>query len=556
MRKESIFKKRKVLTVLSILFAAFVSSLLAQAIFTNDNAKIVAGEFSQNKDSIGLRDYVEGEVLVKFKKGVDMLTVDSIVDSLFIDVERHFQAVSRIKGQVYVHLKSQFKTTQQMRDELARLPVVADVSPNYILKADTIPIDPRFSELWGLHNTGQTGGTADADIDAPEAWDKTTGSPGVIVAVIDSGIDYNHPDLAPNVWVNPNEIEDGIDNDGNGYIDDIHGINAITGSGDPMDDNGHGSHCSGTIGASGNNGLGVVGVNWNVKIMGTKFLNSSGSGSSANSITCIDYIIDQKTTYGQDIVAINASYGGGSYNQSVKDAIDAAGTVGIIFCASAGNNYTNNDTSPHYPSSYTCSNIIAVTAVDHNGGQYYNYGATSVDLGAPGRSILSTIQCVYIPQPGDIFFDDMESGGSLWTHGGTLDSWDITNAASGGLENYWHDKSYGNFWSDSPGTGYVHNVDNWLATANDIDLSSYAGQILYLGFDGGFQMDYFASNDTAVVELSNNSGTNWNILADLKALYSGYGYYYEKQVYVIPEAYKTANFRFRFHITSDDKDYS
>ena len=561
MKREAFLKKKKalkkVLVVLSILFAALVSSLLAQVIFTNDNANVSDLEFTQNKDSIGLPDYVEGEVLVKFKKGVDKLTVDSIVDSLFIDIERHFRAVSRIKGQEYVHLKSRFKTTQQMQEELSSLPQVADVSPNYILHADaTTPNDPRFSELWGLHNTGQTGGTADVDIDAPEAWDKTTGSPGVIVAVVDTGIDYNHPDLVPNVWVNPNEIEDGIDNDGNGYIDDIHGINAITGSGDPMDDNGHGSHCSGTIGAAGNNGLGVVGVNWNIKIMATKFLNSNGSGSSANSITCIDYIIDQKTTYGQDIVAINASYGGGGYNQSVKDAIDAAGTTGIIFCAAAGNNYTNNDTSPHYPSSYTCSNIIAVTAVDHNGNQYYNYGPTSVDLGAPGRSILSTVQCDYNPTPGDVFFDDMESGASLWTHGGTLDSWDITNAASGGLENYWNDMSYGNFWSDSPGTGYVHNVDNWLATANDIDLSSYTGQVLYLGFDGGFQMDYFVSNDTAAVEISNNSGTNWTILADLKVLYYGYGYYYIKQVYLIPEAYRTANFRFRFHITSDDTDYS
>jgi subtilisin family serine protease len=561
MKREAFFKKKKalmkVLVVLSILSAAVVSSLLAQVIFTNDNAKVSDLEFSQNKDSIGLPDYVEGEVLVKFKKGVDKLTVDSLVDSLFIDVERHFQAVSRIKGQEYVHLKSRFKTTRQMQEELSRLPQVADVSPNYILHADaTTPNDPRFSELWGLHNTGQTGGTADVDIDAPEAWDKTTGSPGVIVAVIDTGIDYNHPDLAPNVWVNPNEINDGIDNDGNGYIDDIHGINAINGSGDPLDDNGHGSHCSGTIGAVGNNGLGVAGVNWNVKIMATKFLNASGSGSSANSITCIDYIIDQKTTYGQDIVAINASYGGGSYNPSVEDAIDAAGTAGIIFCASAGNNYTNNDTSPHYPSSYTCPNIIAVTAVDHNGNQHYNYGATSVDLGAPGRSILSTVQCVYNPTPGDVFFDDMESGTSLWIHGGTLDSWDITDAVSGGLENYWNDMSYGNFWSDSPGTGYVHNVDNWLATANDIDLSSYTGQVLYLGFNGGFQMDYFVSNDTALVEISNNSGTSWTILADLKSLYYGYGYYYKKQVYLIPEAYKTANFRFRFHITSDDTDYS
>jgi subtilisin family serine protease len=556
MKAKSILKKSSVSSLLSIFFAAFVSTILTYAVFTNDDAKMIDGEFAQ-KDRIVLSDYVEGEVLVKFRKGVDMQTVDSIADSLFFDVERYFRSVSMVKGQVYVHMKSESLTTQQMQTELTSRPEVEDVSPNYRLYADTtIPNDPRFSELWGLHNTGQTGGTTDVDIDAPEAWDKTTGSSNVIAAVIDTGIDYNHPDLAANIWVNPNEIKDGVDNDGNGYVDDIHGINAITGSGDPLDDNGHGTHCSGTIGAVGNNGMGVVGVNWNVKLMGTKFLNASGSGYSSNAITCIDYIIDQKNSYGQNIVAINASYGGGGYSQSVKDAIDAAGAAGIVFCASAGNSGTNNDSSPHYPSSYTSSNIIAVTAVDHSGYQYYSYGATSVDLGAPGRSILSTLQCVYTPQPGDIFFDDMGSGGSQWTHGGILDSWDITNAAAGGLENYWWDMSYGNFWSDSPGTGYVHNVDNWLAAANDIDLSSYAGQTLYLGFDGGFQMDYFVSNDTAAVEVSNDSGNNWVILADLKTLYQGHGYYYKKQVYVIPETYKTTHFRFRFHITSDDTDYS
>ncbi|MCP5105013.1 MAG: S8 family serine peptidase, partial [bacterium] len=414
--------------------------------------------FAKDEDKLNLSPYVEGEVLVIFKKGVDILSIDNIVDSLYIDVKKYYSAVSRVQGRVYVLLKSETQTTQQMQAELANLAQVADVSPNYKVTADTtIPNDPRFNELWGLHNTGQTGGTADVDIDAPEAWDNTTGGADVIVAVIDSGIDYNHPDLAANTWVNPGEIPDGLDNDGNGYIDDIHGINAITGSGDPMDDNGHGTHCSGTIGGRGNNGIGVAGVNWNVKIMGTKFLNSSGSGNSANAIECIDYIIDQKINHGQNIVSINASYGGGGYSTAVKDAIDAAGTAGIVFCASAGNAYTNNDATPHYPSSYTSSNIISVTAVDHYGNQYYNYGAVSVDIAAPGRNILSTIYCEYTPQPGDIFYDNMAGGGSAWTHGGTLDSWAVTNAAAGGLENYWHDKSYGNFWSDSPGTGYVHN---------------------------------------------------------------------------------------------------
>jgi subtilisin family serine protease len=557
MKARSFFKKNRGPAVLIILFAGFISTLLASAILAPADTGFNAGVLSKDEDKLDGPGYADGEVLVKFERGIGIEDVNTFTDSFSIDVARHFKAISRIKGQVYALLKSKVQTTRQMLEIMTSNSDVVDASPNYRVYADSVlPNDPRFNELWGLHNTGQTGGTPDIDIDAPEAWEKNTGSTDVIVAVIDTGIDYNHPDLASNMWLNPNEIVDGIDNDGNGYIDDIHGINAITGSGDPMDDHGHGSHCSGTIGGVGNNGTGVAGVNWTVKLMGTKFLNARGSGYTSDAMTCIDYIIDQKTTYGQNIVAINASYGGGSYSQSMKDAIDAAGFAGIVFCAAAGNNYTNNDISPHYPSSYTSSNIIAVTAVNHNGTQYYNYGAISVDLAAPGVSVLSTVQCEYTPLPGDIFFDDMESGASKWTHGGTLDSWAITNAAAGGLENYWHDKNYGNFWSDSPGTGYIHNVNSWLACADDIDLSAYAGQTVYLGFDGGFQFDYFYSYDTAAVEISNNSGSTWSTLANLGTLYYRYGYYYLKQVYTIPEAYKTANFRFRFHITTDATDYS
>ncbi|MFQ5649813.1 MAG: S8 family serine peptidase [bacterium] len=265
-------------------------------------------------------------------------------------------------------------------------PNVAFIEPDYPLYADLLPNDPRFGELWGLNNTGQTGGTADADIDAPEAWNISTGSATVLVSVIDTGTDINHEDLAANIWTNPGEIpNDGIDNDGNGYIDDIHGWdffnNDNTVFDDPLNDD-HGTHVSGTIAAVGNNGIGVAGVNWQATIMPLKFLGPGG-GTTADAILAIEYATNKS------VRVINASWGGGGFSQALKNAIDASGAV---FCAAAGNSGLDNDASPHYPSSYTSANLIAVAATDHDDlmAGFSNFGATSVDLGGPGVSILST----------------------------------------------------------------------------------------------------------------------------------------------------------------------
>jgi subtilisin family serine protease len=260
--------------------------------------------------------------------------------------------------------------------------------PNYEVKTDsTFPDDTRFNDLWGMHNTGQTGGTVDADIDAPEAWDVSTGSSEIIVAVIDTGVDYTHPDLAGNMWTNEPELNGspGVDDDGNGYVDDIYGYDFYNNDGNPMDDHFHGTHCAGTIGAIGNNGQGVTGVCWDVRIMALKFLNSAGSGSSSDAINCIEYSV----LMGADLSS--NSWGGGGYNQGLKDAIDAAGEAGMLFVAAAGNDHQDNDIHPHYPSSFTSSSLISVMATDKydNRSDFSNYGFTSVDLGAPGSSILS-----------------------------------------------------------------------------------------------------------------------------------------------------------------------
>ena len=265
-------------------------------------------------------------------------------------------------------------------------PGIRYAEPNYVVRvAATTPNDPRFSELWGLHNTGQTGGTPGADIRAPEAWDFNTGSREIIVAVIDTGVDYTHPDLTNNIWTNPGEIPgDGIDNDGNGYVDDVHGYDFYDKDGDPMDEDDHGTHCAGTIGAEGNNNLGVAGVCWQVRIMAVRFLGPFG-GSTADAILSIQYAALMKAN------VMNNSWGGGGYSQALKDAIEAAGDAGIIFPAAAGNSGTDNDLIPHYPSSYDSPSIVAVMSTDDHDARsdFSCYGLTSVDLAAPGSDILS-----------------------------------------------------------------------------------------------------------------------------------------------------------------------
>ena len=272
-------------------------------------------------------------------------------------------------------------------------PAVLYAEPDYIVSVGGLPDDTRFDDLWGMHNTGQTGGVDDADIDAPEAWEISTGTKDVVVGVIDSGIDHSHPDLNGNMWVNPGEIAgDGVDNDGNGYVDDIYGINAITGVGDPMDDQGHGTHVAGTIGATGNNAEGVVGVNHTTAMVGCKFLSAAGTGSSSDAIKCIDYMVGLKNS-GVNLRVINNSWGGGGFSQAVYDAITASQNADMLFVAAAGNDAVDNDVNPHYPSSYDHPSILAVAGSNHTDGMYSDsqWGLTSVDMAAPGRNVLSTV---------------------------------------------------------------------------------------------------------------------------------------------------------------------
>lgn len=257
-----------------------------------------------------------------------------------------------------------------------------------VFSINLTPNDSNFRLLTGLHQS------SDIDMNAPEAWDLTVGNSNTIVAVIDTGVDYNHPDLAANMWRNPGEVAgNGLDDDGNGVVDDVFGYNSITDSGNPMDDNQHGTHCAGTISGVGNNGIGVVGVSWNTKIMAVKFLSSTGSGNLWNAVKSIDYVTKMRDR-GTNVVLSSNSWGGGGFYSPLRDAIQRHANAGLIFVAAAGNNTNNNDSNPSYPASYDVSNVVAVAAADASNGTlayFSNYGATSVDIAAPGVNIYSTL---------------------------------------------------------------------------------------------------------------------------------------------------------------------
>ncbi|MFH2053237.1 MAG: S8 family serine peptidase [bacterium] len=328
------------------------------------------------------RPHHPDEIIIKFKDTAPQSQKDAILADIGAVQLKHFK---RIKSD---HKKLNGITADEAIGRYKNHPAIEYIEPNYILSVNDFPDDPRFPELWGMFNEGQTGGTPGADISAPSAWDVFTGSHDVVIGVIDTGVDYNHPDLAANIYANPGEIPgNGIDDDGNGFVDDVRGWDFINNDNDPMDDNGHGTHCSGTIGGVGDNGIGVAGVNWHVKIMPLKFLSAGGSGSTDDAISCIEYA----TMMGVNLTS--NSWGGGGFSEAMRQAIADAGAANVLFVAAAGNSSSNNDTSPHYPSSYTEDNVVAVAATDHNDelAGFSSYGATSVDLAAPGVNILSTL---------------------------------------------------------------------------------------------------------------------------------------------------------------------
>ena len=267
--------------------------------------------------------------------------------------------------------------------------LVEFAEPDIRLTLAATPNDPAYTNglLWHLNNTGQANGKPDADIDAPEGWDIANSASNVVVALVDSGVRYTHEDLAANMWINPGEIPgNGVDDDANGFIDDIHGINAAANNGDPIDLIGHGTQVAGFVGSVGDNGVGTAGVAWRVRIMACRFYSDGGTGFLTDAAQCIDYALAK----GAQI--INASFVTTSFSAVLNNALNNCRNAGVIFVAAAGNDSVNTDVTPYYPAGFNFDNIVAVGATTRTDGlaSFSNFGAASVDLAAPGENVYST----------------------------------------------------------------------------------------------------------------------------------------------------------------------
>ena len=332
------------------------------------------------------------EVLVKFKSGVSFQTIEEITTRFHDQVEDRIESDPGLEAIDDLDDADVAATVAQY----SALPEVEYAEQNYEISLDATeatpvrPTDPRFEDQWALANSGQRGGKQGADISATLAWAKTTGSDNVVVAVLDSGVDYTHEDLAPNMWVRPANMAPYHD-DELGTIDDVSGFNAIDNSSDPMDENGHGTHCAGIIGAEGSNDIGISGVNWKVRIMPLKFMNAGGFGTTKDAIEAINYVIERKKA-GVNVRIISASWGSTQRSRALEEVIRKAYESDILFVAASGNASTNNDRNPHFPSSYNVPNVVSVAALDRNDqlASFSNFGVKSVAIAAPGVDILST----------------------------------------------------------------------------------------------------------------------------------------------------------------------
>jgi hypothetical protein len=392
-------KKRNVFSLLTL-------ACLVIAFSCSDEVSIAPEENFEVHGQGVTQSFVPGEVLIKFKSGgaSSRLAADAlaaigatVVEEIYTPSMATQNARSRTKDEGRLVLVS---TELETLDAIARvkeMPDVAYAEPNWIYQHFATSNDTYYTNgsLWGMYGDA-TSPSNQYGSQAGEAWAAgKTGSNNVWIGIIDEGYMYTHEDLSANAGTNPGEIAgNGVDDDGNGYVDDVYGWDFANGDNSVFDglSDDHGSHVAGTIGGVGGNSKGVAGVVWTVKMMNAKFLGSNG-GTTANAIKSVDYFTDLKQRHGINLVATNNSWGGGGFSQGLYDAIERANQAGILFIAAAGNSTNDNDATASYPASYNNTNIIAVASIDSNGAlsSFSNWGATTVDLGAPGRGIYSTV---------------------------------------------------------------------------------------------------------------------------------------------------------------------
>ena len=460
--------------------------------------------------------FAPGEILLKFKKGVPETIRDRIFRESGLTLIRSFPTL----GILHLRLPPSISVEEALR-LYRQNPHVEYAEHNYIIYACQIfpndpsfdPEDPHYGLLWGLYNFGQTvggiSGLQGADINAPDAWEISTGGEEVIIAVIDTGVAYSHPDLGANMWTNagedpwidPNDptTGNGIDDDGNGKVDDWRGWDFVDWDNDPMDFHSHGTHVAGTIASTGNNGEGITGVMWNAGIMPLRFLNTQGMGTISDAILAIEYAVQK------GVRVINASWGTTSYSESLFRTIQFCQTQGVLVVAAAGNNAHDTDNNPFYPSSYDLPNIISVAATGQRDSlaSFSNWGVTTVDVAAPGVFIYST--CPSRHSIGGSFPDDIESGPGDWETEGTT-QWAIIDAEY---------NSPTHCWTDSPSENYRNNTDSWLILPR-IDLSGkWMNRLTY-----NLRMETEIYKDFLSVEASID-GMNWTNIYGSGATYTG-----------------------------------
>ncbi len=481
--------------------------------------------------------YVPHEVLVRFDPGVDEAEKAGIRETLGATLIQEIAGI----GVEYWRLPSDLNAAEAAA-QLNETPGVTYAEPNYLYAPQMIPDDPQFSSLWYLQNTGQTvngvGGTPDADISAPAAWDMDTGSQAVVIAVIDSGVAVDHPDLTDNIWTNTAETPDnGADDDGNGYADDVCGWDFVNRDNNPSDyskdlyGDGYGTHVAGIIAAKGNNGVGTTGVMWRAQVMPLQifdlFEDSPFNATTVNIVLAVLYAVKN----GANI--INCSFGGPSFSRAQYDAFDIADQNGVLVTAAAGNDGHDNDAFSTYPANYDLDNIVSVAATDAFDGlaSYSNYGEISVDVAAPGgNDSSSNIYSTTPPKREVMFADDFESSDGNWLTSGVYEDWFIA-----------FDPDFNSHVvMDSTGL-YHENEESYIRTRQRIQAENFRG--LNLRFNIFYQLE--TGYDELTVEFSEDD-------IDYSSIYRITGFSTGRERLVLwSNDTDFDNFYLRFKLTSD-----